>query len=366
MASSVRLTLLILVALALAGLTATAGITGQWVLTAIVIGFLFGFAMQRASFCGSSILSLFVLERDSRPVVGAGIAILVAMLGFAGMSALGWVVPNPKPFALLPAVVGGLVFGVGMVLAGGCVSGSLFKAGEGRVASMLALLGIGVGTNMAGPGLMGATRKAVVAATEGVELPAGVHTVFGLGYGVLGAVVAVVGLLLLWGLSRRSKATRDVDRAEASSFLVRPWSYITAGVFIGVLGWFAYLSSAASGRNYPLGVTHGVMALFSLVVGGKTAVKLWLALEVAAIVAGSAFSAWLRNGLRLRSVDPAALIVAFVGGVLVGAGAVCGSGCFVGNMLSGWALFSWHSLLFGVTAILANWATTILYLRGVR
>ena len=76
MAANVRNVSLILAALALAGLTATAGLTGKWVLTAIVIGFLFGFAMQRASFCGSSILSLFVLERaESAAARGASPAV---------------------------------------------------------------------------------------------------------------------------------------------------------------------------------------------------------------------------------------------------------------------------------------------------
>jgi uncharacterized membrane protein YedE/YeeE len=341
----------------LVAVAGTAWLTGNWVLTALVIGFLFGFAMQRGGFCGSSILSLFVLEKDPRPMLGAGIAICVAMLGFALMAALGWVSPSPKGFALLPAIVGGAVFGVGMVLAGGCVSGSLFKAGEGRVGSMLALLGIGVGTNMAGPGLLGPTRKALVATTKDVTVQAGAADTLGVGYALLGTLVGVAGLSVAVVAYRR--------RGGSIAFPLRGrWSYASAGLFIGVLGWFAFLSSAASGRNYPLGVTHGVMALLSEVVGGQTPVKLWLALEVAAIVAGSAFAAWLLGELKLRSLDPSALIVAFLGGVLVGAGAVCGSGCFVGNVLSGWALLSWHSLLFGVVMILANWATTAVYLRG--
>jgi hypothetical protein len=42
------------------------------------------------------------------------------------------------------------------------------------------------------------------------------------------------------------------------------------------------------------------------------------------------------------------------------------TGCVVGNILSGWALMSVGMVLFGVVTILANWATTVLYLRGVR
>jgi hypothetical protein len=34
--------------------------------------------------------------------------------------------------------------------------------------------------------------------------------------------------------------------------------------------------------------------------------------------------------------------------------------------LSGWALLSYHALIFGFVMILANWVTTLLYLRGWR
>ena len=59
------------VLLLLAALVGAAWVTANWVLTGLAVGFLFGFAMQRAGFCGSSILSLFVLEKDARPMLGA-------------------------------------------------------------------------------------------------------------------------------------------------------------------------------------------------------------------------------------------------------------------------------------------------------
>jgi hypothetical protein len=58
--------------------------------------------------------------------------------------------------------------------------------------------------------------------------------------------------------------------------------------------------------------------------------------------------------------------VAAAGGFLVGTGAALATGCVIGNILSGWALMSVGTFFFGVVTILANWATTVLYLRGVR
>ena len=109
--------------------TAYAAWTGYWVLTALPIGFLFGFFLQKGDLCGSSAFSEVLMMKDKRKLVGLWVVIAVAMVGFAVLDLLGWVQLNPKPLLYLNLLVGGLVFGVGIVLAGGCVSGCLYKAG---------------------------------------------------------------------------------------------------------------------------------------------------------------------------------------------------------------------------------------------
>ena len=49
----------------------------------------------------------------------------------------------------LNLAVGGLLFGIGMVIAGGCVSGTLYRIGEGYLASWASLLGILLGLSLA-------------------------------------------------------------------------------------------------------------------------------------------------------------------------------------------------------------------------
>jgi hypothetical protein len=56
--------------------------------------------------------------------------------------------------------------------------------------------------------------------------------------------------------------------------------------------------------------------------------------------------------------------VAFFGGMLLGAGAGISGACIVGNVMSGFALMSVGSILFGVMVLLANWATTFFYHMG--
>ena len=125
----------------LVGVTAVAAATGLWVLTAVPIGFLFGFFLHKGDLCGASACSEVVLMRDGRKLFGVWVVIVVSMLGFAALDLVGWVSLSPKPMLWLTFLVGGAIFGVGTVLAGGCISGCLFKAGGGNLNSMAGLVG---------------------------------------------------------------------------------------------------------------------------------------------------------------------------------------------------------------------------------
>jgi uncharacterized membrane protein YedE/YeeE len=74
----------------------------------------------------------------------------------------------------------------------------------------------------------------------------------------------------------------------------------------------------------------------------------------------------MRGQWTLRSADASTLLIALLGGMLVGAGALLGRGCFTGNMISGIGLLSLHSILFAILTVLSNWVATILYLRGTQ
>ena len=60
-----------------------------WVLTAIPIGFLFGFFLQKGDLCGSSAFSEVLVMRDRRKIAGLWVLIAVSMVGFAVLDQLG-------------------------------------------------------------------------------------------------------------------------------------------------------------------------------------------------------------------------------------------------------------------------------------
>ncbi len=324
------------------------------------IYFALGFAMQRASFCSSALISAVVLSRDLRGLFAILVAVLAAMLGFGLMHTLGVISVYPSRISLVPAAVGGLLFGVGMVFAGGCISGSLFKATEGRWPSMLAVMGIFLGM---GAGMSEWGRKIIAYLAE-ISLtwnpPPNLAATGGASFSHLATGVALIGLA---GVSLGFRHKILAFRLSGAFPTDRQWSLFGVALIVGLLGWAAFWAGPAVGRFYPLGASHIPSALLRLVLHGEVHL---VGLFAWTFVLGSTLSAWMSGQIRWRSAPKDTLVLAFGGGVLVGLGAIIGRGCFVGQILSGWALLSSHALIFGFVMILANWVTTLFYLRGWR
>ena len=77
-------------------------------------------------------------------------SVIISLLGFAalkwtGLRSEGVYVPQAFWFG---GLVGGVIFGFGMVVAGGCGSGSVWRAGEGHVKLMLAVVFFALSTSL--------------------------------------------------------------------------------------------------------------------------------------------------------------------------------------------------------------------------
>ncbi len=232
-----------------------------------------GFTLQRSRFCFASAFRDMFLFGSARTMKGILIGLAVATAGFAAiMYAL---VPFPQ-FGALPGeahilpvgastVVGGLLFGLGMVLSGGCVSGSLYRMAEGYVGSWVAIAG-----TVFGLGLLSQTWNwwwtNVVSNEPRIWLPQQLDT------GFTGAVVltfaALFGafLLVTWwearqGLSMPDLGGEDVDQDTFSEKLsaiwrrvfVHGWSAPVGGAVLGGIVVLMYLT------HMPWGVTGELM-----------------------------------------------------------------------------------------------------------
>ena len=106
-------------------------------------GFIYGMCLQYGRFCFSSAFRDLFAVGVPRMVVGIMIATVLFALVGAFVTATGLSTFHPAPTSF-HSVVAGFIFGVGMVFAGGCASGSLYKTGEGNGSALLVVLSISV------------------------------------------------------------------------------------------------------------------------------------------------------------------------------------------------------------------------------
>ncbi|UCE03577.1 MAG: YeeE/YedE family protein [Candidatus Latescibacterota bacterium] len=118
-------------------------------LTAIVLGFLFGFSLERAGFGNARKLAAQFYLRDMTVFKVMFTAILVAMVGVYSFHAIGWVDLEAmwiNPTFMWAQAAGGFLLGVGFILSGLCPGTSVVSAASGRIDGFVVIAGIFVGT----------------------------------------------------------------------------------------------------------------------------------------------------------------------------------------------------------------------------
>src|SRR5216684_1105564 len=126
--------------------------------SALGTGLVFGYVIQRGGFCLTRALSNALLMRDATILRAYGLALLVAMAGVEILEVLALVDIPLRPLHWLSNIVGGLLFGVGMILSGGCSGSTWYRAGEGAVGAWVVLLGFAIGATTAGVGVLSPVR----------------------------------------------------------------------------------------------------------------------------------------------------------------------------------------------------------------
>lgn len=106
-------------------------------------GFIYGMCLQYGRFCFASAFRDLFAVGVPRMAVGIMIAIVLFSLTASFVTAMGMSTFHPAP-AGVHSIIAGLIFGIGMVFAGGCASGSLYKTGEGNSVAAIVVLSISV------------------------------------------------------------------------------------------------------------------------------------------------------------------------------------------------------------------------------
>lgn len=344
---------------------------GPTLVLSLWLGAFFGAVLQRSRFCFYCVSRDFIETRDARGLLGMVVALAVGTLGYHMV--FGAFLPTPEAPRLPPGAhigplswvvaVGAFTFGVGMAVAGSCISAQLYRLGEGALAAPVALLGTALGFVLGFLSWNGLYLSTLQEAPV-VWLP---HH---LGYG--GSLV--VQLLALGVLALAlARAHRAPAAGTSGPWWQRRWPAHVGAILIGGLGALAYL------RIAPLGVTAELGSLartgadhlhwlperlegLDTLRGCATVVKetLWSnnGVFVGGLVLGSLAAALSAGDFKPRLPGGRELLRALLGGVLMGWGGMIALGCTVGTLLSGImaaAATGWVFALFCGVGLTLGW-----------
>jgi len=121
--------------------------TNLWL--AIPIGFVFGFALFHAGFTDSRRIAWAFYFKDVGVPVVMFSAIVTGMLGLWGMSLIGFIDISKVymlPTYLLPMAIGGLLFGIGMVVGGYCPGTAIAAFATGKIDGIVFIVGFLIGS----------------------------------------------------------------------------------------------------------------------------------------------------------------------------------------------------------------------------
>jgi uncharacterized protein len=144
----------------------------------LLIGFAFGAIAQRTNFCTMGAISDVMALKDWRRARAWALAAGTALLGAQLLQWIGAVDLSLSMYLSarlnwLGSLLGGLIFGIGMVFAGGCASRNLVRAGSGDARAVLVLVVIGSLAYITIGGILGPLRAMLERSTS---VPLGVPT----------------------------------------------------------------------------------------------------------------------------------------------------------------------------------------------
>lgn len=333
---------------------------------------LFGVIAQRSHFCAMGALADVVSMGDFTRLRTWVLAIAVATAGFQTLAALGWIDPAATIYTgprvpWLSALVGGLLFGVGMVLASGCGSKTLLRIGAGNLKALVVFIVLGLSAFATLRGITAVARVATIDRVAwdlptGQGLPALLAHATGLppATATAWAACVVVALCVAWVLRREEGRRAEVWFAGAGIGLV----IVGVWAVSGNLGFVAehpetlepaYLATASKRMEALSFVAPLAHSLDWLIYFSDASQRLTLGVAaVAGVVAGSALHALATRSFRWEGFrDAADTGRHLTGAVLMGVGGVTALGCTVGQGLSGVSTLSLGSLI-ALAAIVAG------------
>lgn len=359
------------VLVAAASSAVVAQIAGGRLALLFALGLAMGIVLHRGAFGFTAGFRAMIMTRRTAQVRGQLVLLAVSLAtilplvsigpGF-GLQVRGFVMPVG-----LELVIGAFLFGVGMQIANGCGSGTLYTLGGGSTAMALTL----------GSFVAGATAAAFT-----FDLWSGLPTLRGLSLGdqfglvpVLAGSVGVLGLvaLALVRLERgRHGSVEPIGASSRRNLTTGVWPYLWAGVALALLNAATVL---VAGR--PWGIVQafglwGAQGVDALGLGEPVFWSFWedptradslhrsvlfdatTLMNIGVVVGAFLAATWAGTFRPAWRIAPRRAIAAIAGGLLLGFGGVMATGCNIGAFVSGIASGSLHGWVWILAALPGN------------
>jgi uncharacterized membrane protein YedE/YeeE len=339
--------------------------------TSLLIGTALGIAFERGRFCIFCIFRDSINQSRNYGLISIFTALAVGSIGYTII--FGLFLPTPDGEQLPPSahigpvslalVLGAFAFGIGMALAGACISGQFFRLTQGYIRAIPGLIGVVIGFILSFNSWNFLYRNSIESAPR-IWLPNY------LGYaGSLTISLVFIAGLIFWLLKKSDPQESEhhggssMDwRQMRDNLIKKRWSPWVTGTIVGLVGIVAYL------RIEPLGTTRQLNSIAQSIGNRYDLYPELIGLEGLSGCIGAAVEVITNNGWLILGFFIAALaasisgnrfkyqrlttkgtLSSLAGGTLLGWGSFTSLGCTIGNLLSGtqaFALSGWTFFLF--------------------
>ena len=328
------------------------------ILTGIIVGILLGFIMQRTRFCLAGGFRDMYVQKNNKMFYALLIAIAVQSIGLFTLSAFGVVKVPHESYPLIGTIIGSFIFGIGIVLAGGCATGTWYRAGEGLIGSWVALVAYGFTSAVTKFGILQPVMGRV---NQPTQYRTSMADTTGIPNWVWVIALTLITLFFVVKTLRKPKPKIAVPKLKQKYTGLRHLLFekryhpFVAAIGVGLVALLAWPLSEMTGRLHGLGSTTPSANISQFLVTGDLKLIDWGVMLVLGIFIGSYIAARGSREFKWRLPDKKTIRNSVIGGVCMGFGASVAGGCSIGNGLVETAMFSWKGWVALASMILGTW-----------
>ena len=318
-------------------------------------GLLLGLAARMGRFCTLGAIEDYFYQQDDTRLRMWGMAISVAIIGSFGLIGLG-LLSVEKTLYLgaawhpIASILGGVMFGYGMALAGNCGYGALARLGGGDLRSFVIVVVMGLAAYVTLSGPLAALRVWVFPPIAANEAQGIAHALGGLA----GVSPVVIGVMIGFGFLIWSLSATNFRRNFAS---VAWGSAVGLAVVSGWAGtaWVADIGfDAVPVVSHTFAAPVGESMLYAMTSSGNS-LSFGIG-SVAGVLSGAFIGSLIKGHFRWEACDdPRELRRQILGAALMGIGAVLAVGCTIGQGVSAFSLLAFSAPVTFAAILFGAW-----------